>query len=138
MATKKEIIRQLLKGVSWNDAARLLGCSKATVAKCAAKVREEGIDAERLEATTDAEVSALFEDRRAKRAEEYPEPDHAQICDQLARVPKMTLALQWGALLRLQPRREEALPVLPVLQEGRRLTPGPTTSPHASPTSPAG
>ena len=71
MATKKEIIRQLLKGVSWNDAARLLGCSKATVAKCAAKAREEGIDAERLEAMTDAEVSALFEDRRAKRAEEY-------------------------------------------------------------------
>lgn len=96
MATKKEIIRQLLKGVSWNDAARLLGCSKATVAKCAAKAREEGIDAERLEAMTDAEVSALFEDRRAKRAEEYLEPDYARICDQLARVPKMTLALQWG------------------------------------------
>ena len=31
MATKKEIMRQLLKGVSWNEAARSLGCSKATV-----------------------------------------------------------------------------------------------------------
>ena len=44
MATKKEIMRQLLKGVSWNEAARSLRCSKATVAKCAAKMEEEGID----------------------------------------------------------------------------------------------
>lgn len=49
MATKKEIMRQLLKGVSWNEAARSLGCSKATVAKCAAKMEEERIGAERLE-----------------------------------------------------------------------------------------
>ncbi len=26
MATKKEIMRRLLKGVSWNEAARSLGC----------------------------------------------------------------------------------------------------------------
>ena len=38
MATKKEIMRQLLKGVNWNEAARSLGCSKATVARCAAKM----------------------------------------------------------------------------------------------------
>ena len=38
MATKKEIMRQLLKGVGWNEAARSLGCSKATVARCAAKM----------------------------------------------------------------------------------------------------
>ena len=48
MATKKEIMRQLLKGVSWNEAARALGCSKATVAKCAAKMAEEQIGPERL------------------------------------------------------------------------------------------
>ena len=87
MATKKGIIRQLLKGASRNDAARLPGCGKATVAKCAAKAREEGID---------AEVSAPFEGRRAKRAEEHLEPDCARICGRLARVPKMTLALQRG------------------------------------------
>lgn len=51
MATKKAIMVQLLKkkgGVSWNDAARSLRCSKATVAKCAAKMREEGIGASYL------------------------------------------------------------------------------------------
>ena len=62
MATKKEIMRQLLKGVSWNEAARSLGCSKATVAKCAAKMDEGRIDSERLESMTDAEVSGLFAD----------------------------------------------------------------------------
>lgn len=96
MATKKEIMRQLLKGVSWNEAARSLGCSKATVAKCAAKMREEGLDAEKLEAMTDGEVSALFADGRGKHGEEHLDPDYARICDQLARIPKMTLALQWA------------------------------------------
>lgn len=96
MATKKEIMLQLLKGVSWNDTARALRCSKATVAKCAAKMEEEGIDSARLEAMTDAEVSCLFADGRGKRGEEYLEPDYARVCDQLARVPKMTLALQWA------------------------------------------
>ena len=96
MATKKEIMLQLLKGVSWNDVARALRCSKATVAKCAAKMEEEGIDSARLEAMTDVEVSGLFADGRGKRGEEYLEPDYARVCDQLARVPKMTLALQWA------------------------------------------
>lgn len=59
-------------------------------------MREEGIDAERLEGMTDAEVSALFADGRGKRGEEYLEPDCARVCDQLARVPRMTLALQWA------------------------------------------
>lgn len=57
MATKKEIMAQLLKGVSWNDAARLLRCSKATVAKRAAKMHEAGIDGAALESMTEAEVS---------------------------------------------------------------------------------
>ena len=96
MATKKEIMLQLLKGVSWNDTARALRCSKATVAKCAAKMEEEGIDSARLEAMTDAEVSGLFADGCGKRGEEYLEPDYARVCDQLARAPKMTLALQWA------------------------------------------
>ena len=96
MATKKEIMRQLLKGVSWNEAARALRCSKATVAKCAAKMAEERIGQERLESMTDAEVSGLFADGRGKRGEEYLGPDYARICDQLARVPKMTPALQWA------------------------------------------
>ena len=103
MATKKEIMRQLLKGVSWNEAARSLGCSKATVAKCAAKMDEERIGAERLESMTDAEVSGLFADGRSKRGEEYLEPDYARVCDQLARVPKMTLALQWARYLDCNP-----------------------------------
>lgn len=33
MATKKEIMRQLLKGVSWNEAARALRCSKVCSVK---------------------------------------------------------------------------------------------------------
>lgn len=103
MATKKEIMRQLLKGVSWNEAARSLRCSKATVAKCAAKMEEERIGAERLESMTDAEVSGLFADGRSKRGEEYLEPDYERVCDQLARVPKMTLALQWARYLDCNP-----------------------------------
>lgn len=94
MATKKEMMLQLLKGASWNDTARSLRCSKATVARCAAKMGEEGVDSARLEAMTDAEVSGLFADGRGKRGEECLEPDYARVCDQLARVPKMTLALQ--------------------------------------------
>ncbi len=96
MATKREIMLQLLKGVSWNDTARSLRCSKATVARCAAKMEEEGIDSARLEAMTDAEVSGLFADGRGRRGEEYLDPDYARVCDQLARIPKMTLALQWA------------------------------------------
>lgn len=94
MATKKEIMLQLLKGVSWNDTARPLRCSKATVARCAAKMEEEGVDSARLEAMTDAEVSGLFADGRGKRGEEHLEPDCARVCGRLARAPKTTLALQ--------------------------------------------
>ena len=97
MATKKEIMLQLPKGVSLNDVARALRCGKATAAKCAAKMEEDGIDSTRLDAMTDSEVSDLFADGRGKRSEEYLEPDYARVCDQLARVPKMTLALQWRA-----------------------------------------
>ena len=75
MATKKEIMRQLLKGASWNEAARSLGCSKATVARCAAKMEGERIGAERLGSMTGAEVSGLFADGRSKRGEECLEPD---------------------------------------------------------------
>lgn len=96
MATKKEMMLQLLKGVSRNDTARSLRCSKATVARCAAKMEGEGIDSAGLEAMTDAEVSGLFADGRGKRGEEHLEPDYARVCDQLARVPKTTLALQWA------------------------------------------
>ena len=96
MATKKEMMLQLLKGVSRNDTARSLRCSKATVARCAAKMEEEGIDSAGLEAMTDAEVSGLFADGRGKRGEEHLEPGYARVCDQLARVPKMALALQWA------------------------------------------
>lgn len=103
MATKKEIMRQLLKGVSWNETARSLGCSKATVAKCAAKMREVGIGAEQLEPMTEAEVSALFSDGRSKRSGEYLEPDYARVCDQLAKIPKMTLALQWARYTECNP-----------------------------------
>ena len=103
MATKKEIMRQLLKGASWNEAARSLGCSKATVARCAAKMEGERIGAERLGSMTDAEVSGLFADGRSKRGEECLEPDCARVCDQLARVPKMTPALQWARYLDCSP-----------------------------------
>ncbi len=92
--------------MSWNEAARSLGCSKATVAKCAAKMRDEAIDAARLESMTDAEVSGLFADGRSKRGEEYLEPDYARVCDQLARVPKMTLALQWARYCDCNPGRK--------------------------------
>lgn len=88
MATKKEIMRQLLKGVSWNGATASLGCGKSTVAKCAAKIEEERIDAIRLESMTEAEVSGLFADGRGKRSEECLEHDYERVCDQLARVPK--------------------------------------------------
>lgn len=96
MTSKKEIMRQLLKGVSWNEVASALGCSKSTVARCAAAMREWRIDSERLESMTEPEVSGLFADGRGKRGEEYLEPDYARVCDQLAKIPKMTLALQWA------------------------------------------
>lgn len=96
-------MRHLLKGVSWDEAAHSLRCGKATVAKCAAKMEEGRIDAERLESMTEAEVSGLFADGRSKRGEECLEPDHARVCDQLARVPKMTLALRWARCLDRDP-----------------------------------
>lgn len=99
MAKRKDIMRQLLRGVSWNAISVTLHCGKTTVAQCAAKLREEGLDADRLEALTEAEVSALFSDGRRRREEEYLEPDYERICDQLARVPKMTLAHQWSRYL---------------------------------------
>ena len=46
------------------DGTRSLGCSKATVAKCAAKMEEERIGAERLESMTDAEVCLITSDLR--------------------------------------------------------------------------
>ena len=101
MATKKEIMLQLLKGASWNDTARSLRCSKATVARCAAKMEEEGIDSARLEAMTDAEVSGLFADGRGKRGEEYLEPDCARVCDQLAEGAEDDARSAVGALHRL-------------------------------------
>lgn len=99
MAKRKDIMRQLLKGVSWNTVCATLHCGKTTVAQCAAKLKEEDLDLERLEALTEAEVSALFADKRRQRDEEYLEPDYARICDQLARIPKMTLAHQWARYL---------------------------------------
>ena len=75
MATKTEVMRHLLKGVSWNEAARSLRCSKATVAKCAAKMEGERIDVERLESMTEAEVSDLFVSEIA-----YKWPDSQGLC----------------------------------------------------------
>lgn len=89
-------MRQLLKGVSWNEVASALGCSKSTVARCAAAIHEGRIDSERLKSMTESEVSGLFADGRGKRGEEYLEPDYAGVCDQLAKIPKMTPALQWA------------------------------------------
>lgn len=100
MATKEEIMRQLLKGVSWNEAARALRCSKATIAKCAAKMAEERIGQERLESMTDAEVSGLFADGRGKRGEEYLEPDYARLRPARAGAEDDARAAV-GALLRL-------------------------------------
>lgn len=137
MATKKEIMLQLLKGVSRNDTARALRCSKATVAKCAAKMEEEGIDSSGLEAMTGAEVSCLFADGRGKRGEEYLEPDYARVCDQLARVPKMTLALQWARYTDCN--RAARGSTATRASAGRSgSTPARTTSSRASRTSPAG
>lgn len=70
MASKREIMLSLAKGVSWNETAASLGCSKATVAKCAARMREAGLCRDALESMTDAEVSGLFADGRSKRGEE--------------------------------------------------------------------
>ena len=89
--------------MSWDGVARSLGCGKATVSKCAARMRESGIGAAELEGMTDADVSALFEDGRSRRSEGYLEPDYERVCDQLARVPKMTLALQWARYAECNP-----------------------------------
>lgn len=95
MSTKKEIMSLLLKGVSWDDVCASARCGKSTVARCAAKIRELGLDEAGLLAMTDAGASALFADGRAARSGEYLEPDYERVCEQLARVPKMTMALQW-------------------------------------------
>lgn len=95
MATKKDVMELLAKGASWNETAQALGCSKATVSRCAEAMKERGIGAEELSRMTEAEVSALFADGRTKRGEEWLEPDYERICEQLANVPKMTLTLQW-------------------------------------------
>ena len=64
------------------------------VAKCAAKMREESLDAEMLEALTDREISALFADGRRMHGEERLDPDYVRACDRLARIPKTAFALQ--------------------------------------------
>lgn len=45
---------------------------------------------------TDAKVLRVFADGRERRNEKYLESDYARVSDQHARVPKMTLALQWA------------------------------------------
>ena len=65
------------------------------VAKCAAAMRESGIGAGELSRMTEAEVSDLFAGGRSKRGEEWLDPDYERVCEQVARVPKMTLTLQW-------------------------------------------
>ena len=64
-------MRQLLKGVSWNEVTLALGRSKSTVARRAAAMRERRIDSERLESMTESEVSGVFADSRGKRGEEH-------------------------------------------------------------------
>lgn len=72
LATKKEIMRRLLRGgVSWNETARVMECSKAALAKYAAKMERERIDSVRLKSMTDVEISGLIADSgRSKRGEE--------------------------------------------------------------------
>lgn len=64
-------MRQLLKGMSWNEAASALGCDKSTVAKCVAAMHKERTEPERLKSMTEPEISGLFADSRGKRGEEY-------------------------------------------------------------------
>lgn len=106
MATKKDVMELLAKGASWNETAQALGCSKATVSRCAEAMKERGIGAEELSRMTEAEVSALFADGRTKRGEEWLEPDYERICEQLANVPKMTLTLQWKRYCDCNPGRK--------------------------------
>lgn len=64
-------MRQLLKGVSWNEAASALGCDKSTVAKCAASMHKGRIDPERLKSMTEPEISGLSADGRGRHGEEH-------------------------------------------------------------------
>ena len=64
-------MHQLLKGVSWNEVASALGCSKSTMPRCAAAMRDGRIDPERLKSMTAPDVSGLFADGRGKRDEDH-------------------------------------------------------------------
>lgn len=101
-------------------------------------MEEEGIDSARLEAMTDAEVSGLFADGRSKRGEEYLEPDYARVCDQLARVPKMALALQWVRYTDCNPGGKRLYGYSGFCKKVGHYAPGRATSSPASRTSPAG
>lgn len=57
MATKKDVMELLVEGASWNEVAQSLGCSKATVTRCAAAMKERGIGSEELSRMTQAKVS---------------------------------------------------------------------------------
>jgi transcriptional regulator len=76
MANKTDIMRLLAKGVSQNDIAKQLQCSKTTVSKCAKIIREQEIDTKALTELDETNICQSFFVRLEREVDdEYVQPD---------------------------------------------------------------
>lgn len=96
MASKTDIMRLLAKGVSQNDVAKRLRCSKTTVSECARVMKENGMDAQTLTELDEASIrQGFFRRLERKPDDEYIEADYESVCRRLESNRKLTLKEIW-------------------------------------------
>ncbi len=96
MANKTDIMRLLAKGVSQNEVARRLHCSKTTISRCAKVIREQGLDAKVLTELDEANIRQdYFARPKHLSADEYVIPDFEAVCKRIESNRKLTLKEVW-------------------------------------------
>jgi transposase len=88
----------LLEGVSQDEIAASLSCSKRTVSQCAKVLRENSITEEVLSKLTDEEVEREFFPKKAREESTYLEPDWEHAASELSR-SGVTRGLLWNEYL---------------------------------------
>ncbi len=94
MASKKDIMRLLAKGVSQNEIAKNAHCSKRTVSMVAKAMRENGITEEDLPDRDEASIRQEYFPRKIRESG-YREPDFEGIAKRLSKNTKLTLKYLW-------------------------------------------
>ncbi|MBP1324829.1 transposase [Leucobacter exalbidus] len=95
MTDYRKIMSLLLKGHSYRDIEAHVRASQKTIAVAKKTLNEQGITPARLAQLSDAEITALFPDGRARVSAEYLAPDYGKVAASMKKNRHYTLLQGW-------------------------------------------